>query len=260
MTRITVCQFETRAERLDAAWEALRAHAATERPDLLLLPEMALCPWLAASREPDHEAWAAGERAHRRRIEELGELGVPVVCGTMPIVDDGRRFNEAFVWTEAEGHRPVHRKTYLPDEVAFWEASWYERGPTTFETADTPAGRIGFLVCTELWFMDRAREYAAAGVDFLLCPRATEIATLDKWIAGGRVAATISGAFCLSSNHADRLPEVTMAGGGWICAAEDGALLGVTTAEAPFLTLDVDVAEARAAKETYPRYVDDSPR
>ena len=63
-------------------------------------------------------------------------------------------------------------------------------------------GRVtaGFLICSEMWFTEHARAYAKQGIHLLLCPRATPMASVSKWIAGGRVAAVTSGAFCLSAS------------------------------------------------------------
>jgi N-carbamoylputrescine amidase len=44
-------------------------------------------------------------------------------------------------------------------------------------------------------------------------------------------------------------------GSGWIIEPEEGKVLGVTTREQPFLTLEIDISVAEAAKHTYPRYV-----
>jgi len=49
--------------------------------------------------------------------------------------------------------------------------------------------------------MERARAYGKVGVHLIVNPRATERSTLDKWLTGGRAAAVIAGAFCLSSNR-----------------------------------------------------------
>ena len=40
-----------------------------------------------------------------------------------------------------------------------------------------------------------------------------------------------------------------------IIEPEEGAVLGVTTAERPFLTLDINLEAAHRAKNSYPRYV-----
>ncbi len=46
-----------------------------------------------------------------------------------------------------------------------------------------------------------------------------------------------------------------MGGAGWITDPE-GNHLGVTSAAEPAMIRDIDLAAARAAKATYPRYVD----
>ena len=90
----------------------------------------------------------------------------------------------------------------------------------------------------------------------LVCPRATEITSVDKWIAGGRVAAVVSGAYCLSSNFSYRDGDAFKWGGnGWIVEPEEGTVLGTTSSEQPFLTIEIDLSKADTAKHTYPRYV-----
>jgi N-carbamoylputrescine amidase len=72
--------------------------------------------------------------------------------------------------------------------------------------------------------------------------RATPLETVDKWIAGGRTAAVISGAFCISSNHQGMaLDKKTILGGvEWIIDPE-GNVLGKTDDQNPFKTLEIDV-------------------
>ena len=117
---------------------------------------------------------------------------------------------------------------------------------------------MGFMICTEIWFLQHAREYGRRGVQLLACPRATLAASVGKWLAGGRVAAVVSGAYCLSSNFSGQAGQLgDWAGTGWIVEPEEGEVLGTTSREIPFLTLDLDLGVAAAAKQTYPRYVPD---
>ena len=145
----------------------------------------------------------------------------------------------------------LHQKTYLPDEEGFWEASWYDRGPVSFQVIDTPAGRVGTSVCTEMWFT----QHAFAGADIIAVPRATPIETTEKWLAGGMAHAVTSGAFCVSSNRSEAVSGTTMGGAGWI-ADPDGTMLAVTSAVQPVIVADLDLEVARTAKSTYPRYVE----
>lgn len=45
-------------------------------------------------------------------------------------------------------------------------------------------------------------------------------------------------------------------GTGWIIEPEDGNVMGTTSENAPFLTLETDTGLAEKAKHTYPRYVE----
>jgi N-carbamoylputrescine amidase len=68
----------------------------------------------------------------------------------------------------------------------------------------------------------------------------------------GVVAAVRSGAFSLSSNRVD--PTGGCGGGGWIIDPA-GEVLAVTSAAEPFATRELDLSQAAAAKDSYPRYV-----
>ncbi|HEV2061670.1 MAG TPA: carbon-nitrogen hydrolase family protein [Solirubrobacteraceae bacterium] len=247
--RVTAC--ELRAERLDEDWPALVDHARRERSDLVLLPEMGLSPWFARRRPFDDERWRSAVAAHERHLaERLGDLTGAAVLGTAPVERDGRRLNEAFV-ADGGTSRPAHLKYHLPDEEDFWEASWYERGDGRFAVTSAAGARVGFLICTEMWFGDRARAYGEEGAQLLAIPRCTPSESLDKWLAGGRTAAVVAGAYAISSNHGDQ----RFGGQGWVVDPE-GDVLAVTDADQPFVTVEVDLELADAAKRTYPRYVD----
>jgi N-carbamoylputrescine amidase len=92
--------------------------------------------------------------------------------------------------------------------------------------------------------------YGDEGVHLLVTPRITRAATLEMWLAGGRVAAVLAGAFGLSSNRADDRGEY--GGQGWV-VGPDGEVLALTGEQEPFMTVDLDLASAEHAKKTYPR-------
>jgi N-carbamoylputrescine amidase len=256
--RVTVCELSNNPAQLERDWKALVAHATSEASDLVLLPEMPFYPWVAQKKDADPQRWRAAVEEHDRWLSRLAELNPATVVSARPVILDGKHLNEGYLWNATSGYQTVHHKAYLPNEENFWEASWYERGAGEFRVVRCGEARLGFLICTELWFGAHARDYAAQGIHLLVSPRATPLATVDKWIAGARTAAVVSGAFCLSSNFGGSEPGgVEWAGTGWIIEPEEGAVLGVTSQQQPFLTLDIDVAIADAAKSTYPRYVPD---
>ena len=250
--RVTVCELPHEAEALGKAWAALCAHASRARSELVVLPELPFAPALWLEDAFDEAKWRAAEAAHERWLARLPELGAGSVIGTRPrTVGDGHS-NEGFLWSAGEGLTPLRSKHYLPDEAEAWEARWFTAGDREFPAYAAGTLRFGLNICTELWALESYGGYRAANVDAVVAPRATAGATTDKWLAIGTVGAVSAGAYCLSSNRVE--PDGSCGGVGWIIDP-DGALLATTNADMPFATVEIDLAKARAASRTYPRYV-----
>lgn len=250
--RVTVTQFSDATPEIE--WTRLVDYAAEHTPDLILLGEMPFDQWLPATDRVDRDAWNESVLKHYEFFGRLRDLAGAAVAASRP-VGDSTPHNESFLWSQDQGHWGPHRKYYLPNEPGFWEASWYQRpAEKSFVAAPLGEAKCGFMICTEMWFTDHARSYARQGVDLLLIPRATEARTGAKWLAGGRAAAVMAGAFCLSSNRQGLSNGVMFGGDGWIIDPE-GNVLATTTDQDPFVTLEIDLAASRAAKKSYPRYI-----
>ena len=254
--KATVCELRSESEYIEKDWRDLVAHVKDEGSELVLLPEMIFSPWAAGTDEVDPAVWQAAVETHDQLLPRLEELQPAIVVSSRPVIDGTKRFNEGYVWDSKAGYQAVHRKYYLPDEPGFWEASWYDRGDSDFTAVTINGIKIGFQLCSEIWFGEHARGYAKQGVHILACPRATPQVSIHKWIAGGQVAAITSGAFCLSSNHAGTAGQgPQFAGTGWITEAEGGKIMGLTSRDEPFLSMEIDLSVAENAKRTYPRYI-----
>jgi N-carbamoylputrescine amidase len=173
------------------------------------------------------------------------------VVATRPVERDGRRLNEAFVWTRAAGYRAVRRKRYLPDEPGAYERTWYEPGEGDFPAVDVDGATVGVLICTEIMFNRHARDLGRTGAHLVAVPRAT--GNHERWPVAARMTAIASGAFVASANRRGA-DEALFGGAGWIIGP-DGEVLAATTRAEPFRTLDLDLAAAERAKGTYPRSV-----
>lgn len=256
--KVTVCELNNESGDFAERWGRLMAHVHAEKPDLVLLPEMIFSPWFPGTRPFELQSWKDAVRMHSERENWLDGFGEGVgVLGSRPVDRGETRLNEAFIWEAKEGFRTVRAKQYLPDEEGFWEASWYARGKDAFQTVRFDRLRIGILICTELWFFQHARTFGREGVHLIAHPRASGRSTVDRWLVAGRAAAIVSGSYCISSNRSGlQQSGVEFGGVGWIIGPE-GDLMGVTSEERPFLTLDLDIEVAEQAKTTYPRYVID---
>lgn len=254
--RVTVCELHDDRAAFARDWTRLVAHVRDCRSELVLLPEMPFSTWLAASPAFVHASWETAIRAHEEWLPRLTELAPASVVSSRPVTRGGRRLNEGFAWSANDGYRSVHDKVFLPDEAGYWEAKWYSPGARTFETSDIAGARVGMLICTELWALDRARAYGRAGAEIIATPRATGRSTVEKWLIGGRAAAIVAGAFSISSNWTAAPGGGDFGGSGWI-VDPDGRVLAQTSLDVPFHTLSIDLTRAETAKKTYPRYAVD---
>jgi N-carbamoylputrescine amidase len=125
---------------------------------------------------------------------------------------------------------------------------WYDRGLKSFDIAFFGSVRIGVQICTEMWFFEWARHYAASRPDLLCIPRATPHSSIDKWLAGGQTTAVCSGAYSISSNlwyppgH-----KISCGGLGWIIDPE-GNVIKTTNQDSPFATVEIDLEFSRLSK------------
>jgi len=250
--RVTVCELPHEPAALATAWAGLCRHTAQHGSELVLLPEFAFVDPMWEFEHFDPARWAAGEALSNTWLARLPELRATHVVGTRPASMADRHFNEGFIWSAATGLTPLRRKFFLPAEPGGWETNWFDQGDSVFPAFHAGALSFGLNICTELWALETYAAYAALAVHAILAPRATAAATTAKWLSAGVVAAVRSGAFCLSSNRVD--PTGACGGAGWIISP-DGQVLASTTPEAPFATVDIDLAAATAARASYPRYV-----
>ena len=251
--RVTVVELPHEPGALEASWAALCRHAASADSELVLLPELAFVEAVWERCLYDRQRQKGIEDLSDQWLRRPSELRVPAVVGARPHSREGTALIEAFLWRAGdEEPTALRRKHFLPDEPGAWEARWFARGEPEFPVFRSGDLAFGVNICTELWALETYAGYAAQGAQAILSPRATATATIDKWLAVGRVAAIRSGAYSLSSNRVD--PTGTCGGGGWILDP-DGRLLGLTRAEEPFVTATLDLASPAAARTTYPRSV-----
>ncbi len=197
------------------AWEKLAESVERVKPELLVLGELPFGGWLAASNEFDQAAWDASVEAHERCIAALGELGAPAVVGSRAVNEDGKRVNEAFVWTAEGGVVSCpHTKQHIPQSDGFYEQTWTEQGKKQFETVEVAGLKIGFMICTDIMFPEHAREYGRQGANLIVCPRATPPAASEVFRASMHTAATVSGCYVATSNRGASLEELMDPAGG----------------------------------------------
>ena len=217
---------------------------------MLVLPELAGVDSFWVSPVFDEVVWRHAVATHATISDELKRLGAKRIVGTRAIEVDGRRWNETFLWKPETGLMRGRPKAWLPEQEGGWEATWFDRGPQNVSPMQDGEVCFAALVCTEIMVSAAERRLGQAGVQLIAVPRAT--GGHPRWEVATRMAAIAAGAFVVTANRRGG----DLAGESWI-VTPDGDILARTSEDNPIISLEIDLAAADEAKQTYPRNVRD---
>ncbi|WP_332302900.1 carbon-nitrogen hydrolase family protein [Rhizobium sp. GR12] len=174
-----------------AAWDQFAQALAKRRPDILVMNEMPFGQWLARKEDFAMEDARQSVEIHEAGTAALAALNIPAVITSRPMLFADRLVNEAIVIENGQV-RPLHTKTYLPQEPGWSEVSWFSRGDGRFNIQNICGLGVGVLLCTELMFNEHARQYGRRGADLIAVPRATG-SSHESWITAGKMASIALG-------------------------------------------------------------------
>ncbi|AMO77310.1 nitrilase family protein [Pseudomonas citronellolis] len=173
--RIAVLQFDPQVgmENRDRNLRhglGMAQQAAEAGANLIVMPELANTGYLFTSREeafehaeevpngPSVQVWMDFARKHK----------VYLVAGVAE--REGMQLYDSAVLVGPEGFIGHYRKAHL------WnlEKLWFTPGNLGFPVFDTPIGRIGLLICWDIWFPEVPRLLAQQGADI--------ICSVNNWV------------------------------------------------------------------------------
>ena len=173
--RVSVVQFDPqvgvdhRTANLRRSLE-LAAAAANGGANLIVLPELSNCGYFFSSRKDafDHAEAVPDGPSLRAWFDFAGRYQVYLAAGLNEI-DGAQLFNTA-VLLGPDGFIGKYRKAHL------WnlEKLWFTPGNTGFPVFETPIGRIGMLICWDIWFPEVPRILSQQGADI--------ICSLNNWV------------------------------------------------------------------------------
>ncbi|GFO60883.1 carbon-nitrogen hydrolase [Geomonas silvestris] len=131
---------------------------------LIVFPELALTGYFLKDLVPD-----VALTLDAPEIERLKLLSrrISIAIGLVEVTPDYRFFNTALYLEDGE-IRHVHRKVYLPTYGLFDEQRYLARGEH-FRAFDSRFGRIGILICEDMWHLSAPYILAMDGATSIIC-------------------------------------------------------------------------------------------
>lgn len=221
---------------------------------LAVLPELPLNPWSPATTTPrDDDAEAPNGRRSLIQAEAAAAVGIGLVGGAIVCnPHNGVRYNTALIFDSNGNLLETYCKMHIPEEPGFWESSHYEPGtryPTPIGGFAMP---FGVQICSDINRPEGSHLLGAQGARVILAPRATELATYDRWRVVFQANALTSCAYVLSVNR-PRPEQDVLIGGSSIAVDPNGQVILETTDPVGVVTLHQNVLDT--AKVAYPGYL-----
>jgi predicted amidohydrolase len=255
--RVAVIQFDPKVglENLEANALAVRKRlvkAVTEGANLIVLPELATTGYCFESRT---EAFAHAETVPEgktiRDWESFASQHQVYIVGCLPELEGDQLFDTA-VLVGPDGYIGKYRKTHLWNE----EKLLFTPGNLGFSVFETKIGRIGLLVCWDIWFPETARIVSQLGADIICIPTGWVWTPPPLYDASGTCMAAYLTMTAAHANNvfiatADRIGVERGAGfmGNSLIAGTNGWPIGRIAGpdEDTILYADIDVVQARTA-------------
>ena len=173
--RVAVVQFDPQAGVAHTPYNldrslALAGQAVRGGANLIVLPELANTGYSFQNRQeaflhaeavpqgPSVQAWVNFAQEHR----------IYLAAGVAEC--DGVQLFDTAVLVGPDGFIGKYRKAHLWNE----EKLWFTPGDLGFPVFDTPIGRIGLLICWDIWFPEVPRLLSQQGADI--------ICSLNNWV------------------------------------------------------------------------------
>jgi predicted amidohydrolase len=221
--------------------EALRwiDAAAARGADLILFPETYPGPWTAARRYAPLESIAAQAKASR----------VWVVAGTtepVPGTADGFHIVCALIGTEGTVAGKYRRTCpigpYIYKGGPFWDFNY--TAADELPVFDTPLGKLGILICSEVFVPELARILTIKGAEIILMPAGRVVDFNENWLTLVRARAVENLVFTATTQNLIGNPGMAM-----IAAPE--RVLAESTEEGVLLA-DLDLGRLRELRAHAP--------
>lgn len=141
------------------------AAAKEQQADLIVFPELSLTGYFLRDMVPE-VALPTSAPEIAELVDAAGDAAL--VFGFVEESPDARFFNAALC--AENGHvRHVHRKVYLPTYGLFDEQRYFARGERLRAFDSERFGRVGVLICEDLWHLSAVTVMHAEAVDLLIC-------------------------------------------------------------------------------------------
>ncbi len=155
-----------------------------------------------------------------------------------------------------------YRKLHIPDDPLYYEKFYFTPGDLGVPCFETPAARVGALICWDQWFPEAARLAALGGAEILCYPtaigwqfdesEATDRAQHDAWEVAQRAHAIANGIFVAAVNRVGQEGDIRFWGQSFVADPFGRVLARASAEEEETLVVECDLREIENVRRNWP--------
>lgn len=146
--------------------KTIEQYVRKERADLVVFPELFLTGYQCKDELPRLAVRTDGPEV--KRLEELArETGSHIIVGAPTLDKRDRLFNTSLL-IGPDGFIGSYDKSYFPNFYPFDELRYFHAG-SNFSVHNTPLGKIGLIICYDIFFPELTYALTRQGADILVC-------------------------------------------------------------------------------------------
>ncbi len=178
MVKIALVQLQPVLGDKSANIELIRKAVASTDAPLVIFPEMFLTGYMVRDKlQPLAETL---DGLSVRAVCEIARSENRCIIVGMPEKDsvrDGILYNSAVV-VQPDGSVGTYHKMHLVNFGPFEEYTYFAKG-ARMPLFDTPAGKVGIIICFDIFFPELCKYYALEGADMIVCISASPSVTRE---------------------------------------------------------------------------------
>jgi predicted amidohydrolase len=230
--------------------------AAARGVGLLIFPELSLTGYFLRDLVVDVAIPVDGSA-----MQDLLSLSsdLDVVIGAVIEEPDHRYFNASLYLSRGELLH-MHRKVYLPTYGMFDEQRYLASGDR-FRGFQSSHGRMGMLVCEDMWHLSGAYILSLQGVEVMICPSASpgrgvttdeRLGTAESYGLVCRTYAQFLTSFVLYCNRVGYEDGANFWGGSMVIAPNGDIIAQEQDADERLVVAEIDLADVRRERVANP--------
>jgi predicted amidohydrolase len=232
---------------------SLLKEAAENKADLVLFPEIQLCPFFPQYEGKNVKRY--GMQANDLFIRQMQKMCREYHMMAAPNIyleEDGRYY-DATLLINGNGHILTTQKmVHVAQASRFYEQDYYTPSDDGFIVVETPYGNIGIVICFDRHYSESIRTEALMGADLILIPTAnTKDEPMEMFEWEIRVQAFQNSVAIAMCNRVGTEDDMDFAGESIVVAADGSVSQKADDAEC-ILYADVDLSTSHQIRKGKP--------